>query len=120
MGYLITPTSSGIYTPNLLNETGACSGSSFGTAYYSQVGNIVNVSCTGSTIVDFSTGTAGTIQFTLPINVITPNAIGVGSIDQTFLTNCIVSNDTIFLFSSDITIIAVTILFNITFQYSLI
>jgi hypothetical protein len=120
MGYLITPTSSGIYTPNLLNETGACTGSSFGTAYYSQVGNIINVSCTGSTIVDFTTGTAGTIQFTLPINVLTPNAIGTGSIDQIFLTNCIVANDTIFLFSSDNTINAVTIQFNITFQYSLI
>lgn len=119
MGYLITPTSSGIYIPNMTNETGACSGSSLGTAYYLQVGNIVNVSFIGSTTLDFSLGTLGTIDFTFPTNVLTPNAIGTVSIDQPLLIQGIVLNQTISFTSTNILIIGQSLDFTVTFQYSI-
>lgn len=119
MGYLITPTSSGIYAPNVLNETGACSGSIFTSAYYLQVGNIVTVSIYGNTTVDFSTNTQGEIVFNFPFNQTTPNAIGTVSIDKPFLIQGFVLSQTISFNSTNILIIGQGLDFTVTFQYSI-
>jgi hypothetical protein len=117
MGYLITPTSSGIYTPNVLNETGACSSSLFTSAYFLQVGNIINVSIYGSTTVDFSTNTTGEIDFDFPFNQTLPNAIGTVSIDKPLLIQGIVLSKTITFTSTNILIIGQSLDFTVTFQY---
>ncbi len=120
MGYLITPTSSGVYIPNVLNETGACTGSSFTTAYFSQISNVVNVSIYGATTVDFSSTTTGEINFDFPINAITPNAIGTVSVDKPLLIQGYVLNNSIYFTCNNILIVGQSLLFTVTFQYSII
>jgi hypothetical protein len=119
MGQLIIPTSSGSYIPNVTNETGACSSSIFTSAYFSQIGNIVNVSIYGSTVVDFSTNTQGTIEFDFPFNQTTPNAIGTLSIDKAFLIQGYVYNNFIAFSSNDISIVGQALQFTVTFQYKI-
>ena len=119
MGQLIIPTSSGIYTPNVLTENNACSSSIFTTAYFSQIGSIVNVSIYGSTVLDFSTFTQGSIEFDFPFNQTTPNAIGTVSIDEAFLIQGYVFNNLISFSSNDILIIGQSLQFTVTFQYKI-
>lgn len=119
MGQLITPVTSGAYIPNVLNETGACSGSIFTSAYYSQVGNIVTVSIFGNTTVDFSTNTQGDIDFDFPFNQTTPNAIGTVSIDKPLLIQGYVLSKTIAFTSTNILIIGQSLNFTVTFQYQI-
>jgi hypothetical protein len=118
MGYLINVTSSGIYTPTLSNAQDAASNPILINAFYSQINNIITCSINGDIDVDFSSNINGTFDFTLPINTLLVNAIGVVTVKTEKTCNGSIFGNIITLRSDDTTLIS-SIKFFAIFQYSL-
>ena len=118
MGYLMNATSSGIYTPTLSNALDAASNPILINAFYSQVNNIITCSIYGDIDVDFSVINDGSFEFTLPINTLLINGIGVVNLKTEKTCNGSISGYTIRLRSDDTTLIG-SIKFFAIFQYSI-
>ena len=127
MGYIIKPptggggliTESGTWTPVFSSETDACSNAVGVKGFYNRIGNIVTCTIYGYSDFNFSVLNFGSFYTTLPIPLVTPNAIGTVSIDLSNPIMGFMNNDLISFKSNDTSFLAFNAYFISVLQYEI-